>query len=528
MDNMRIFYLNMHQLVVYQWNGITLDVHYCFDSTPDGQSAFAEYLGGEADIVSAMLVDVVEEEYHNETIPHVMGRDREAVQNRKLAQQFRHTHYRTCQIQGREKTGRKDDQVLLTALTNPGMIDSWLAHINAANVPLAGVYSLPMLGSQLLRKLKVKDQYSLLITEQSNGQLRQSFHGDGHLKISRLSPVTEDSKNNYTKFLVAEIEKNQRYLNRLRLLPFGKVLDVYIVSQHAHIERLRQECVDSNVIRYHILELDEVAMQVGLEQANNSTSEPLFVKLLAGGRPAANYANAEERRYHFMYQARKILVATGIFFAVSTTAWSVMNVVEGMQYNASRVQVTDQARRLEDKLQQLSMRLPKTPKSPRDMQAAVETHRTLQAYETSPYLTLSIAGKHLQQYPGLQLDGIQWISSLDANATIGRLEQTEKFDDLTGEETSVNTDASHPLYQIALFKGSVKPFYGDYQSAFVLVNRLMDSLRKDPRFVEVSAVAMPLDVNSRSTLKGVSGTTEQINPAKFEIKTVLRVNHEKS
>jgi hypothetical protein len=525
MSHTRIFYLNAHQLMVYLWNGSELDVQCLFDSTPEGQVAFAEYLAAEADIVSAMLVDVVEEEYRNETIPHVLGRDRRAVQNRKLAQQFRHTPYRTCQLQGREKTGRKDDRVLLTALTNPGMITSWLTHINAANVPLAGVYSVPMLGAQLLRKLKIGDSNTLLITEQSNGLLRQSFHGDGYLKISRLSPLTEDSKNNYTKFIVTEIERNQRYLNRLRILPFGKMLDVYVVCHHSRIEQLQQQCQDSEVIRYHIIDINEAARQVGLQQTiTDNTSDSLFIRLLAGERPATNYASTQERRYHLMYQARKMMVAAGVVLALSSTAWSVKNVVDGMQYNSSRLGAREQVQRLEENQLQLSRYLPKTPVSPRDMQAAVETYRLLQAYGTSPYLTMSAVGKHLQQYPGLQLDAIQWISSLDANSSIAHLEAEAESDDMTFAEQQADIDESTRLYQISLFKGTVKPFYGNYPSAFILVNRFVDSLRKDSRFVEVTATAMPLDVNSRSTLKGVSGTTEQINPAKFEIKTVLRIN----
>ncbi len=525
MANTRIFYLNAQQLAVYQWDGTALEVHYRFDSTPEGQAAFAEYLTDAADIVSAMLVDVVEEEYRNETIPHLRGRDSDAVQSRKLAQLFRHTSYRTCQLQGREKTGRKDDKAVLTALTNPGMVDSWLAHINAANVPLAGIYSLPMLGSQLLRKLKLNCPHALLITEQSSGLLRQSFHGDGHLKISRLSPVTEDSKNNYTEFLVAEIEKNQRYLNRLRILPFGKVLDVFVVCQHSRIQRLQQECQDSNAIRYHIIDINEAARQVGLQQVvDEHASEPLFIRLLAGERPATNYASKDQRRYHLMYQTRKILVAAGVVLALASTAWSAMNVVEGLQYNQSRVQAMEQAQSLEEHHQLLSLHLPKTPKSPRDMQAAVETHKTLQAYGTSPYLTMSAVGKQLQQYPGLQLDGIRWISSLDANTAIGQLEAQAESEEAVGEAQQTDTEESQHLYQITLFKGMVKPFYGDYPAAFSLVNRFMASLRKDPRFVEVTATTMPLDVNSRSTLKGVSGTAEQINPARFEIKTILRVN----
>lgn len=526
MVSTRIFYLNAQQLAVYQWNGSALDLHYRFDSTPDGQAAFAEYLASEADMVSTMLVDVVEEEYRNETIPHVLGRDRSAVQARKLAQLFRHTSYRICQIQGREKTGRKDDRALLAALTNPGMIGAWLSKINAANVPLAGIYSLPMLGSQLLKKLKIRCPHALLITEQGGGVLRQSFHGDGYLKISRLSPITESNEHNYAAFLVAEIEKNQRYLNRLRILPFGKVLDVYVACHHARIDTLQQECHDSDAIRYHFIDINEAARQVGLQQLlDDNLSEPLFIRLLAEERPATNYASTAERRYHQMYQARRLMVAAGVLLALSSVVWSVVNVVQGTQYNMLNADIRQQATALEENYRQLSERLPATPKSPNDMRAAVEAHNLLQAYGTTPYLTMSAVGNQLQKYPGLQLDGIQWLSSLDANSVVGELEQDTEAEDAGAMEQQGDADGSLQLYQVALFKGNVKPFHGDYPAAFAVVNRFMDSLRQDPRVVEVTATSMPLDVNSRSTLRGVSGAAEQTHPARFEIRTVFRVEH---
>jgi len=217
-EQVRIFYITTRQLTVYQWDGKVLHAEQPFDIMADGQNIFAGYLEKSPDIISTVLVDIIEEEYRNETIPHVIGSDSKAVQERKLAQVFRQTPYRACQIQGREKKGRKDDRVLLAALTNIETLGPWLQAIDKFKVPLAGIYSLPMLAPRFLGQMKIKSPYALLVTEQKNRTLRQTYLHDGKLNISRLVAFTRDSESNYPSFLKTEIEKNQRYLNSLRLL----------------------------------------------------------------------------------------------------------------------------------------------------------------------------------------------------------------------------------------------------------------------------------------------------------------------
>ena len=109
-EAVRIFYVTTRQLTVYRWDGEAFNAEQLFDVMADGQDIFSSYLEKAPDIISAILVDVIEEEYRNETIPHVMGADSRAVQERKLAQVFRQTPYRACQIQGREK--KKDVRMI--------------------------------------------------------------------------------------------------------------------------------------------------------------------------------------------------------------------------------------------------------------------------------------------------------------------------------------------------------------------------------------------------------------------------------
>ena len=63
--------------------------------------------------------------FRRETIPHVFGPDRLAIIQRRQDRLFRDTPYRHYDIQGREEDARRDDRILLTAITNAGIITPW-------------------------------------------------------------------------------------------------------------------------------------------------------------------------------------------------------------------------------------------------------------------------------------------------------------------------------------------------------------------------------------------------------------------
>ena len=89
-----------------------------FAASGAGAAEFDRYIAGMNDVMTYLFTDLAEEDFRLDTIPHVGGRDREAIVNRKLAQIFRSTPYRYALPQGRESEGRRDDRVLYTAIAN--------------------------------------------------------------------------------------------------------------------------------------------------------------------------------------------------------------------------------------------------------------------------------------------------------------------------------------------------------------------------------------------------------------------------
>jgi len=65
---------------------------------------------------------------------------------------------------GREKQGRKDDTVLLGAMTNPQLMQPWLNIIDECEIALSGIWTLPLISRQLLKTIKATEGVVLLVS----------------------------------------------------------------------------------------------------------------------------------------------------------------------------------------------------------------------------------------------------------------------------------------------------------------------------------------------------------------------------
>ncbi|MBE9561137.1 MAG: hypothetical protein IMF15_10140, partial [Proteobacteria bacterium] len=151
----RLFYFTGYRLSVLHWSGKQLLGTSSFEPTESGLNKFRSYLSQTDNLPGKFLVDVIEEDFRNEKIPHVGSRDRSSVIDRLVDRFYRSSKdYCYSEVIGREKTGRKDDIVLLGAMTNPKLIQPWITILNECEVPLSGIWTLPLISKNLLKTIK--------------------------------------------------------------------------------------------------------------------------------------------------------------------------------------------------------------------------------------------------------------------------------------------------------------------------------------------------------------------------------------
>jgi len=105
----RLFYFTGYRLSVLHWRGKQLVGTSSFEPTESGLEKFRSYLSQTENLSGKFLVDVIEEDFRNEKIPHVGSRDRNSVINRLIDRFYRSSKdYCYSEVIGREKSGRKE------------------------------------------------------------------------------------------------------------------------------------------------------------------------------------------------------------------------------------------------------------------------------------------------------------------------------------------------------------------------------------------------------------------------------------
>ena len=113
-----LIYLSPHQLTAFHWRAGMLTREGVFEATDAGKLEFIHYLGNHSKSVVTILANVAEEGFHIETIPFLRGEDRRSIITRKLGQQFFNASLTTSVSLGHEKSRRRNERIMLAALTN--------------------------------------------------------------------------------------------------------------------------------------------------------------------------------------------------------------------------------------------------------------------------------------------------------------------------------------------------------------------------------------------------------------------------
>ena len=519
----RIILVSSNHAAVYVWQGKRLHGPLEFAADDDGYAALAGVLEQDPGMVTDVLVDVIEEEFRTERVPHVTGRDQVGLLKRRAEQAFRLTPYRMAYIQNKLADGKREDEVLLSAITNIDLIAPWVKILTKSKVPLHAIYSVAQLYDELLKPLDVIEKRTLIITRQKYGGIRQAFYLGHKLKLSRLSPAPSADPETHADQVLAEVDKSQRYLTRLKLLGRDDMLVVHCVSAGAELVALRETCRDTTTLQFRFHELS--ALQGATSSGTDAPlfCDELFVHLLKRHTPPRDYATPVERRYEVYRRVRTALHGASAIMVLTALAWTGMNLIDArlmQDFNSSAGRISGDIQQRYDHVME---ELPKTPVSPQNLRIGVELAQYLTNQSALPQPMLYALSAGLHDFPQVDVQSIEWVATSDpASVTFGSTAVAAP------PVTAPSGDAptSNELYQVAQVKGSLRAFDGDYRKAFEQVSRLVATLKKNVDFEQVRAVELPLNTDPAVLLQGKTGVQEQSNTALFIVQAVLKVKHE--
>ena len=148
-----LLFLSAESFHAYQWNNKALVFGQQFADTAQGREQFVQFLLTHPNTPVYLLTDFIEEDFRHETVPHLHGSERSGMLQRKFEQYYRNTTFRQAMLLQRSDEGRRDDDVLFSALTNPARILPWITIMLANSIPLAGIYSVPNISAPLMKDI---------------------------------------------------------------------------------------------------------------------------------------------------------------------------------------------------------------------------------------------------------------------------------------------------------------------------------------------------------------------------------------
>jgi len=439
-----------------------------FANTQEGRDDFSIYVTSKK-YPTYLLTDLIEEDFRNEIVPHLFGGSRTALLNRKFDQFYRSTPFQQATFLQRQKSGRRDDDMLFSALTNPILITPWLNILLSHQVPLAGIYSVPQISAPLIKNHP--SNYLLLISWEKYSGLRQTYFSQHRLQISRLTTVHGNTM--YHEAVVDELARTYKYLKSLSLLPSGQFLDVLILCHSNDRTLLQNELPNHPDVNYDFADIEDVGRQLKIDgHMNDSDASQIFLQQLATSPPKTSYANSTHTHFYSLWLLRRALNFTSITLLAVTILWSTSSLWQSSNDSSETLILQTQAQDNLNEVQKIISSFPNTYAPAADMKAAVLVKNKLDLSNPYPSDILIPVSTILGRHYRIELDEISW-----------------KTD--PSEPVEPNTQPEVPA-QVINLKGHLKDFAKDYRSALNYLDSFQQNLMSAG--YKVTVLSRPLDI----------------------------------
>jgi len=511
MKSRRLLYLSAHQATALRWQAGVLVGEGLFEATEAGHQQFAAYLAKHSGSLFALLANVAEEGFQIETIPFLQGADRKAIIDRKFGQLFFNARLTASLSLGREKSRRKNERIMLAALTNNDFFAPWLKAINDTGVALSGLYSLPLLGPALFRKLKISEERCLLLTVQDQS-IRQSYFEKGELHFSRLTPLQNSSIGGIAQTLATEAVKLQQYLASQRLIGRGQTITAHILAHPNALKAIETSCNDTDTLHFDILDIEAVAHTIGLKTLPLDThSEPVFLHLLAAAAPPTQFANDEQRHHFHLWQIRSALYASAVIVLFGCLLFAGDQLYHSYDIGRQTALHKSQADIAQQRYNDVAKTFPPIPTDNETLRRVIDRYVALEKKSTAPDGLYREISKALHTAAPIEIESIDW--KVGGAAASGNTSARQ-----ASGAVPIDDDSETALMHGTLRLGQ----HANARQLLAVFNQLVDALKADPK-VQVNVLQQPFDIESGKSLKGGDSTITDDKPRTFSIQISRKI-----
>ena len=519
----QLFYISNQALAAYAWQGGVLSRLADFSNDEAGRTDFGAFLATLEARPSYLLIDVVEEDFQSDSAPHVTGRRRKALVERKLSTLYRETPFRHAETQGRDPSGRRDDRYLFSALTKPEMVKAWLVLMQQHAVPVAGIYSLASFGQVLFNRLALpgSDGPVQLVSHQSSG-LRQSFFDAGRLRFSRLTPLPGNDLDHLAETFQAETAKTRQFMTSTRLLARGRKVQVVVLASQETLAVLDEQMVDTAEVQYQAVSLEQARATINVAQFDcESNADPLYLALLASARLPSHFQLRNQSHFHQLFQARRLLYGASGAMLLGAALFAAYDANRIATLRSDTVKHQQATAAYEARFAALVKTMPNTTIAPQDMKAVVDLERMTARHVPLPSTHMAVLSGALAGVPEIRINNLKWeaVDPASAPAEDGSVMAADPAGDFPPPPALLGIPEQ--TSQTMLVEGEIVPFTGNYRAAIDSVARLAAALNRI-NGVTATVTVEPLDTRPTVRLADVADSQAGAAQAPFAIKVTWK------
>ncbi len=514
----RLFFFDGLSLLAYEWDKNQFKNKQEFTQSDEDRDRFHLYLKKHANIPARILVDVIEEEFSQEQLPYATGLDRLALFKRTKTKKFRTQKFSYIELQGRQETGRKDLNVMVSALLNSEILEYFLDLIEESRIPIEGIYSLPIVGELLLPSLLANKGNTLVVSNQGSLTLRQSFYKDGRLLQSRLSSMDDERDMAFVELLKKEINSTIRFLASARSFKRDGGINIFIIVSDQSESLVRENLEHIDNAQYSILAVSKVFSKIGTKgKVISEYSDILYSQLLLEKRYYKNqYAPIKQRSRYYHLLIEKALNVMSVVLLVSTLLFIAINALDWYEKEDLIKDINNDNAIVKKQLQRKQKEIVTYSYSATTTKEVVDLYEKIQTkMQPSPKQLFFILSNSLRKNPNIITSELLWQYTNNPNTPIAKRKD--------GVRAEVMEFTKKDILLVKI-KGRIVSFNDNYRQAIQIHKKFIQDLRQTKNVVKVEEIESPFNLNSSATIQGDSGTSAQVKrkaSATFSLKVQI-------
>lgn len=475
------------------------------------------FLSGHKPESFSVYLDVMGEEFKHESIPHIGGKDRELLLDRKCKSLLASADLTWRKHLRREKKGRKDDVYLIVGLPLPSSVEHVFDVLIESHQMISGVYSISILAREIQAILPASQQNLVVsrVLGSPTGRkvYRQTFFKDGELTMSRVTSINGETSDQIFSQLISEIERMHHFLAGTRQVNNELTLDVCTTLGPQETEQLARHQSDSDKIAMSDFHLTDIARNKGLkEKASFSSLVELLIALSASKnliphfKPeglCASFNRVKAKRGLNVIAIAVLVVSVAVSSFFAFTASTGKDKLEVLIIELA--QLDEQKKALLDNAQITEI-------EPVKMKQVVDLYKEIHAHQYAPDDVLEVLSRAYKGFGDVSLIKLSWLKQTSGaqNTRRGR----------GNGEPFLNT--LKPIREFEL-----KVSLSSQLSNRMILERVTDfskALNNQPEINSVTRETATLDTGSNARLAESLGGAVSNKPVEFTLLIVMALS----